>query len=153
MLAIEIKIGEKSNQFSFGIKGRGRWITRGGPIDLIDCEQSLIFLLSHRKSRARVRCERNEDWSPSVENLSSFLLLICIISEERRTTALAVGEQALPGTVPPALPTAPPSGHWTKKWICSTLLLANCKYVKTEEYICGKDSKSAICIPKTRGCK
>ena len=90
MLAIEIKIGEKSNQFSYGIKGRGLWITRGGSIDLIDCEQSLIFLLSHRRSRARVRCKRNEGWSPIVEHL--------IISEERRTTALAVGEQALPGT-------------------------------------------------------
>ena len=104
MLAIEIKTGEKSNQFSYGIKGRGRWITMGGSIDLIDCEQSLIFLLSHRRSRARVRCERNEGWSPSVEHLT--------ISEERKDDRARSRRASSPWdpmlSVPPARPTAPP---------------------------------------------
>ena len=50
--------------------------------------------------------------------------------------------------------------HCMRKWICTkyNLRLTNmsqicCKYVRTNEWINGKDGKCHICIPKNRGCK
>ena len=54
----------------------------------------------------------------------------------------------------------PSKFHCMRKWICTkyNLRLTNmsqicCKYVRTKEWIYGKDGKCHICIPKNRGCK